>query len=94
MDSIKKIIPDVIDQLTIKKGASLDKIYRVWQHALNKIDSAHSIVYGIKDDVLIVHVDSSARLFKLKWRKKYYLKVINEEIPQIKDIVFKIGKVK
>ena len=94
MDQISQIIPGVIEQILLKKPCGQDKWQRVWISLLDDKEKKHSCLTEFMNGNLVIDVDSSAWLFQMNLKKNFFLKKIRDEIPDIKDIVFKIGKVK
>lgn len=93
MDSIRDIIPQVIENLALKKPNTKRNIQEVWKIAAGE-QAEHCTVKDFQKGMLKVHVDSSARMFALSTRKSDLIKILQHEIPEIKDIIFKIGNVK
>ena len=93
MESIKDIIPQVIEQLTIRKPDDQNKIQRIWQNIIDAKMAQHSMLSDFSDGILTVAVDSSVRLYQMNLNKKKILEQLQDEIPDIKNIKFKIGKV-
>ena len=93
MESIKDIIPQVIEQLTIRKPDDQNKIQRIWQNIIDAKMAQHSMLSDFSDGILTVAVDSSVRLYQMNLNKKKILEKLQDEIPDIKNIKFKIGKV-
>lgn len=94
MDNIKDIINIVIGKIGDKKPSGDDKLERVWQSIIHGTDKKHTMIVGIKDGILSVHVDDPTRMYQLKLKRKKIVDGLREEIPEIKNVVFKIGKVK
>ena len=94
MEPIKEIIPQVIENISQKKPETQLKIQRIWQNTAGDKLGPHTSIAGLKDDTLYVHVDSPAYLFQMNLKKKKILEQLREEIPELKNINFKIGKVK
>ncbi|MCA9405772.1 MAG: DUF721 domain-containing protein [Candidatus Omnitrophica bacterium] len=94
MDNIKDIINNVIGQISEKKFADDGKLERVWQNVISETDFKHTKIIGIKDGILSVHVDNPTRLYKLKLNRRKILNTIQEELVDIENIIFKLGKVK
>lgn len=92
MEEIKKIISNVVQDITDKKQYSNEKIERIWDQIITEHQKKHVKLIGINENILKVNVDAPSWLFQFKMRKKTILKNIQEEIPNIEDIVFKIGK--
>ena len=93
MDNIKDIINNVIGRISEKKFADDGKLERVWQNVISEVDFKHTKIIGIKDGVLSVHVDNPTRLYKLKLNRRKILNAIKEELVDIENIIFKLGKV-
>ena len=94
MDSIKDIIPQVIEKISHKKPQEQIEIQRVWQNIIEKKAAEHTAISGLKGGELMVSVDSSAWLFQMNAIKHKLLKSLRELEPGIQQISFKIGKVK
>ena len=92
MDSIKNIIPQVINSLSRKKVNNQSKIPEIWQNILDKDARQHAAVSDFEQGHLWVNVDSSPWLYRLNLQKSKILKKLKEEIPEIQKLSFKIGK--
>jgi hypothetical protein len=90
MDSIKDIIPHVIAPLSKGQSTHSD-IAGEWQRLCG--EGKTSSVQDLKEGVLTVHVDCSARLVKMNLNKARYLEELSGKHPQIKSIRFKVGKI-
>ena len=88
MDAIKNIIPRVIAPLADGKSVSGD----IAQHWL-RVAGAGTGIASFKDGILTVHTDCSARLVKMKLNKSDYLDEMHSKNPQVKDILFRVGKI-
>lgn len=91
--TFKDILPSVIENLSrqnIQDHTCLDKL---WKEIL-KADADKAVIYGIKEGTLLVTVDCGARLFQMRMRKQTLLTKIQKTQPDIKNIIFRIGKVK
>lgn len=93
MDSIRDIIPQVIENLALKKPNSKKNIHEVWRIVAGD-QSNHSVVRDFQKGLLRVHVDSSARMFQLSLRKADLIDDLRKEIPDLTDIIFKVGNIK
>ncbi len=93
MDSIRDIIPQVIENLSLKKPNTERNIHEIWKIAAGN-QAEHCMVKDFQNGMLRVHIDSSARMFELSTRKNEIIKNLQREIPELKDIIFKIGKIK
>lgn len=94
MESIKDIIPQVIQELTLRKPDDQNKIQRIWQNIVDAQMARHSVLLDFSDGILTVAVDSPSWLYQMNLNKKKILGQLQEEIPDIKNVQFKIGKVK
>lgn len=94
MDNIKDIVQQVFEKMVQKQVEPQDKLERIWLSVLRKGEEKHLRLLGLKNDTLFVDVDSPAWLFQMRIRKKKILEQFQEQIPEIKNISFKIGKVK
>ncbi len=94
MDSIKDIIPQVLEKISHKKPQEQIEIQRIWQNLVDKKAIGHTAISGLKDGRLTVSVDSSAWLFQMSVMKRRLLKGLQELEPSIQQISFRIGKVK
>ena len=93
MDNISDIVKDVIRSIHIPSEKTKEKLDQVWIRVLEKIERDHTKLIGLKENCLLVYVDSSACLYQMKMRKNEILNKIQNEFKDIKDIHFKIGKV-
>ena len=94
MDNIKDILKNVFGNIVQKRPQTNEKIDRVWQNVIEPHDCTHTSIIGIKDGLLSINTDTPARLYYLKLRRKKILEQLQEEIPEIQNIQFQIGKVK
>ena len=94
MDKIKDIIREVISKISEKKFESQDKIERIWYSILEKQELKHTRFVGIKNGQVSVHVDSPAWLYQMKMKKNKILKRLKDEVPEVVNLYFRIGKVK
>ena len=93
MDNIKDIIKNVIGQMGENKLSRHEKIDRIWLNVLNELELKHTKLVGLKNGWLSVYVDSPAWLYQMKIKKNKILERIQEEIPDVININFKIGKI-
>ena len=94
MDNIKDILKGVFGNIVQQRPETNEKIDRIWQNILEPHDCQHTNIIGIKGGLLSVNTDTPARLYYLKLRRKKILEQLQEEIPEINNIQFQIGKVK
>lgn len=94
MDPIKDIVQQVISNISQRKPDAQHKIQRIWQSVIGEKLLKHTAIGGLKENTLIVHVDSPGCLFQMNLKKRKFLDQLKEEIPDLENINFKIGKVK
>ena len=93
MDTIKDIVYQVFEKMVQGRADPQDRLERIWLSVLRKGEEKHLKLLGLKNDTLFVDVDSPAWLFQMRIQKKKILEKFQEQIPEIKNISFKIGKV-
>jgi len=91
MDDIKNIVNKVIGNISDKSPDSYSKVERIWQNLLTKPELEHTKLIGVKNETLLVCVDSPAWMYQMRVRQYKIIKQLKEEIPDIKYIHFKIG---
>ena len=94
MDNIKDIVNQVIKKISIKQPIDQSKIDRIWQNILSKQELKHTKLIGVKDGRISINVDSPAWVYQLKIKKNKILGRLKDELPEIKSLVFRIGKIK
>ena len=94
MDNIKNIVNTVISNIANHKPDTHNKVERIWSNLLNEKELKHTKIIGVKEDGLLVCVDSPAWLYQMRIRQTKILKQLKDEIPYIKYIRFKMGKIK
>lgn len=94
MDNIKDVIQKVIGNIAEKNPDEHDKIKRIWQNLLNEKELEHTKLIGVKEETLLVCVDSPAWLYQMRIRQSKILRQLKEEVFNIKYIRFKIGTTK
>ena len=92
MDNIKNIVNGVIDIILKHQPKDDNKLDRVWQNVIEKSEIKHTKLLGLKEGILFINVDSPTWLFYMKNQKNKLLKRLQEEIEEVKDLRFKIGK--
>lgn len=88
MKNIKELIPSVIEEMAKKRPQEID-IAALWQ----RISPNGSRIAEIKNGHVTVIVDSSARKIHLFRKKEEILLQLQQKIPTIKTIYFKVGSV-
>lgn len=94
MDSIKNIIPQVIEGLSGKRPDARQKLEQFWENVLEKKERAHARLIGWREKTISVQVDSPAWLYQMKTKKGKILARLQKEFPEIEDVSFKIGNMK
>ncbi len=94
MDNIGDIVQKVIHGIVEKKGDQDNDIDFVWKETISEKEGAHSRLEGFQKDTLIIFVDSPAWLHQFKIKKNSFIQEIQRKIPELKNIHFKIGKIK
>ncbi len=94
MEEIKNVLSKVLSDISLGRPDVQAKIQHIWQNAFDKKAVVHSMIVGLEKGCLMVNVDSPAWLFQLSLKKKKILEKLKEEVPQLSQIRFKIGKVK
>ncbi len=92
MDSIREIIGDVLKEISSKRLTLSIRILKIWEKIIDNPMASHTRIEEFKGGILMVNVDSSAWLFQINLKKKKILGGLQQEIPEIKSILFKIGK--
>ena len=94
VDNIKNILNTVIGNIANRNPDIHNKIERIWENLLNEKELRHTKILGIKEEGLLVCVDSPAWLYQMRIRQTKILKQLKEEVPNIKYIRFRMGKIK
>ena len=90
MNTIKDLIPGVIGELAKKQPQQID-IAALWQRISGNVKGSR--VHEIKNGHLTVMVDSSARKMQLFRKRQELLEEMQNKVPTIKSIYFKVGSV-
>lgn len=94
LENIRDIVKAVIGNIANQTTGPHDKAERIWENLTNEKERRHTKVMGVKEDTLFVRVDSPAWLYQMRIQQRRFLKQIKEEIPGVKSIRFKMGKIK
>lgn len=94
MDNIGDIVQKVIHGIVEKKGDQNSDIDFVWKETISEKEHTHSRLEGFKKDTLVILVDSPAWLHQFKTKQNSFIQKIQKKIPELKNIQFKIGKIK
>jgi len=90
MKTIKDVIPSVIGDLAKKRQQEVD-IASVWQRISGNVKGSR--VSEMKNGALTILVDSSARKMILFRKRQELLEELQNRVPSIKNIYFKVGSV-
>ena len=88
-DIVNKVVATIPGKTTADKQ---EKISRAWDKILKHQGLSQAKISGLKDETLVINIDSPARLYQFNLKRTKILEEINQEIPEIKKIYFKIGK--
>jgi len=92
---INSVVQTVIQNLTVANAPDKNpNLSQQWQAVLSEEEVLHTQISELNHDTLVVRVDSSARAYQLNLKKHGLLKQLNKKRPEIKDIYFKVGKIK
>ena len=94
IEKIGTIIPRILKDIKLTKNEDISRpcdIESLWSKVAGEIIRAHSYVYKVTQDSLIIRVDSSSCLLELTLKKEDILKNINKEsIKKFKKLIFVI----
>ena len=90
---IRDVILQVIENLSSGKVDLYKKIQMLWEQIFSKEEKKHTNIGEFKDGNLMIEVDSSLYIFQMNLRKAKILEKFQQELPEIKTILFKIGKI-
>jgi hypothetical protein len=93
VDNIKEIVHQVVGDIAKKSVSRAKTVEDVWVRALEIEEMKHVRLDGEKEGCLFACVDSPAWMYQMSLRKKKILDFIQKDIPGVKKISFKIGKV-
>ena len=88
-DIVNKVVSALPGKTTIDKQ---EKLSKAWDKLLKHQGLSQAKISGLKEDTLVVNIDSPARLYQFNLKRGKILEELNQEIPEIKKIYFKIGK--
>ncbi len=96
--TVGQILPGVFNDITRSNIHEQIQLEEIWADIARAVfgaetGAAGAVFNGFKEGVVYIAVDSSARLFYWKLRRGTALKRFQERRPDVKNIVFKIGKV-
>ena len=98
--AVGQILPGVFEDITRSNIHEQIQLEEIWAGIAGAASgpaggaaASGASLNGFKEGVVYIAVDSSARLFYWKLRRGAALKRFQERRPDVKNIVFKIGKV-
>jgi hypothetical protein len=98
--AVGQILPGVFEDITRSGSHEPNEqiqLEKIWADIASAItgpaDVAGISLSGFKEGTIYIAVDHTARLFYWKLRRGAVLKRFQERRPDVKNIVFKIGKV-
>ncbi len=91
---LKDIVHQVMGSLSQDKISTQSRITEAWTRINDEKTKQHTEVTGFQKGVLRVSVDSPAWMFELNNRKQVLIKELKYNCTEVKDIRFKIGKVR
>lgn len=94
MDNIKDVVQQVVGRIANKQQDKSGKLERIWQNVLEDHERDHTQLIGIRNGSILVHVDSPALKYHMSLKKRKLIKALNDESLDVKDVQFKIGKIK
>ncbi len=87
-------IEKVIDKLQAKRQEKGAKIYCKWSKIVGNVFAKHCSPVDLKDETLIINVESSAWMYMLRLKQGQILEELNKISAQkIKAIKLRIGKI-
>ncbi len=94
MDNIKNILEGVFKDLSKSTSKEVDTTEKIWLKNLDDQEKPHTLYLGEKNKNIFINVDSSTWLYHMRTRKNALLQKIQADLPHIKNLIFKVGKVK
>ena len=92
MENIKDIVHQVVKNISEQRPQGQNDLQAIWEQVAGGKTAKATRIVGIKEGKMLVVTDSSTRLFDLVLHKKALLTAMQEKMPEIKDMSFKIGK--
>ena len=94
MDNIKNILEGVIKDLSKSAPKTIETAEKFWFNLLEEKERKHTFFLGEKNNNIFINVDSPTWFYHMRTRKNTLLQKIQAELPHIKNLIFKVGKVK
>ncbi|MCX8070473.1 MAG: DUF721 domain-containing protein [Thermodesulfovibrionales bacterium] len=94
MVSTAFILKNITKQLHIESAVKLSELEEKWEQIFDKSISGHIYPADIKDDTLLIKVDSAVWMQQLSYLKSEIKERLSNFSPQysFKEIVFKLGR--
>jgi len=94
MEILKNTLDRIMHQLDAKKSVFQDAGPQQWlKKALTKKELGHIRIKYFNKGVLGLDVDSSVWLYILSLKKEELLKILQKDIPELKNIILRIGEI-
>lgn len=94
MDDIKQIVGRVIGDMSSGQLNTHEKLSQIWPRVVEAKDLEHTRLVDYKKGDLLVNVDSPARAYQLNLKKTKIMAALKKEVTDLKNIYFKVGKLK
>ncbi len=82
----------MVKNISKQRPQNKSDLHVVWEQVAGKKTAKATRIVGIKEGRLLIVTDSPVRLFDLTLHKQALLRTMQEQLPEISDISFKIGK--
>jgi predicted nucleic acid-binding Zn ribbon protein len=93
MDKMKNILTTVIQRMASQQTLPADRMQRLWASIVEAKTASHTRVADFKNGVLVIYADTPGWAYQLKTQRLKLAARLQEEIPEFKQLVVKIGKV-
>lgn len=93
--ALKDVVAEVMQGLGVGKKNKKEGVVEVLGRFLGRKALGHIKAQNYQNQKLIINVDSSVWLYKLKLEEKNILDKLNNALPElhIKEVVFRLGRV-
>ncbi|MDP1853649.1 MAG: DciA family protein [Candidatus Omnitrophota bacterium] len=93
--ALRDIVTEVMQGLGVDKKSKKEGVVEVLGRFLGRKASGHIKAQHYQNQKLVINVDSSVWLYKLKLEEKIILDKLNNALPElgIKEVVFRLGRV-
>ena len=93
MDNIKDIVSGVLKNIAGRKPADHEKLERIWKNILDPHERGHTRIVSFKDGQVWAAADAPAWVYALNMKKGKLLEQLRQQLPEVKSLHFKIGKI-